>query len=619
MPLRRWTRGPRLAYAMRNPLGGFARVPAAPAVVLRDLWPGNAMVGEKLVRNRTEFDGTPRSLQSGIWEDPTWPAAYRRWLQGFGWLQDLRELGAESARIKARTLVSHWIRQPAAERATMDPSITGARLCAWLGCYEFFAASADDTFRQNLMASLIMEARSIMVLMPEAVYGWQALCALKGLLAVAVSIPDYPEFLTRYLRLIDEVITSQILPDGGHVTRNPEDLFLSVKELAEMLYILQVARLPLPTTLVDAANRTVPALRAMRHGDGGLALFNGSKERDPQLVELVLNRASRARVVAAGLPESGFARLSSGRALLIADAAAPAPKGFDHTAHAGMLSFEFSSGKQRLIVNCGSSTQKGWAEALRYPAAHSVLELGGMSPMTFESNGTTSRPPHVTRTHATQDGAHWLDMTHNGYESQGGGVYHRQLYLGKDGRTLRGEERLEGATLVRSPCVRFHLHPDIMVEPTENGYLLHSEEESWLFQSDGHISVEESVYLGQGTKEATLQLVLTPPLPPRQDAPLPEATQESAPTSIPEDAQTRATAEQDEAQTQEQAAATTEPESTTAEPIPTPQEDDFAAEAAKADVALPQPPIPAVPQPLPAASQLTPPPPLHWALSLISE
>ncbi|MFT8542702.1 heparinase II/III family protein, partial [Acetobacter sp.] len=525
MPLRRWTRAPRLAYAMRNPLGGFARVPAAPAVVLRDLWPGNATVGEKLVRNRTEFDGVPRSLQSGIWDDPAWPAPYRRWLQGFGWLQDLRELGAESARIKARTLVAHWVRLPAAERAVMDPSITGARLSAWLGCYEFFAASADDVFRQHLMASLMMEARSIIVLMPDAAYGWQALCALKGLLAVAVSIPDYPEFLTGYLRLIDEVITSQILPDGGHITRSPEDLFLTVKELAEMLYILQVARLPLPTTLVDAANRTAPALRALRHADGGLALFNGSTERDSQLVELVLNRVSRSRVVAAGLPESGFARLSSGRALLIADAAAPAPAGFDHTAHAGMLSFEFSSGKQRLIVNCGASRQKGWAEALRYPAAHSVLELAGMSPMTFEANGTTSRPPQVSRTHATQDGAHWLDMTHNGYESQGGGLYHRQLYLGKDGRTLRGEEKLEGATLARAPCVRFHLHPDIMVEPTENGYLLHSEEESWLFQSDGQVQVEESVYLGQGRRIKTLQLVLTPPAPPQDEdaaTPLPQ-------------------------------------------------------------------------------------------------
>lgn len=626
MPLRRWTRGPRLAYAMRNPLGGFARVPAAPAVVLRDLWPGNATVGEKLVRNRTEFEGVSRTIQSDVWDDPAWPAAYRRWLQSFCWLQDLRELGAESARIKARTLVSHWIRQPAAERAVTDPSITGARLCAWLGCYEFFAASADDTFRQNLMASLMMEARSIMALMPEAVYGWQALCALKGLLAVAVSIPDYPEFLTRYLRLIDEVITSQILPDGGHVTRNPEHLFLTVKELAEMLYILQVARLPLPTTLVDAANRTVPALRALRHGDGGLALFNGSRERDPQLVELVLNRASRSRVVAASLPESGFARLSSGRTLLIADAAAPAPTGFDHTAHAGMLSFEFSSGKQRLIVNCGASNQKGWAEALRYPAAHSALELGGMSPMTFEANGTISRPPQVSRTHATQDGAHWLDMTHNGYESQGGGVYHRQLYLGRDGRTLRGEEKLEGATLARSPCVRFHLHPDIMVEPTQNGYLLHSEEESWLFQSDGQISVEESVYLGQGKRTATLQLVLTPPLPLQKDAPSPEhdkeeeaeATQQANPLS-------------DADQQEDAPAPEREPES---EPAPA-DTSAIVADGSIPHVAQPaselpeeanMPPSPAsLPKPtgsnavMGRAIGLPPPGPIHWALSLISE
>ncbi|MCP1212051.1 heparinase II/III family protein [Acetobacter okinawensis] len=628
MPLRRWTRGPRLAYAMRNPLGGFARVPAAPAVVLRDLWPGNATVGEKLVRNRTEFDGVSRTLQSGVWDDPAWPAAYRRWLQSFGWLQDLRELGAESARIKARTLVSHWIRLPAAERAVIDPSITGARLSAWLGCYEFFAASADDSFRQHLMASLMMEARSIMVLMPEAASGWQALCALKGLLAVAVSIPDYPEFLTRYLRLIDEVITSQILPDGGHITRNPESLFLSVKELAEMLYILQAARLPLPTTLVEAANRTVPALRALRHGDGGLALFNGSSERDPHLVELVLNRASRARVVAAGLPESGFARLSSGRALLIADAAAPAPKGFDHTAHAGMLSFEFSSGKQRLIVNCGASRQKGWAEALRYPAAHSVLELADMAPMTFEPGGGTSRPPQVSRTHATQDGAHWLDMTHNGYESQGGGVYHRQLYLGKDGRTLRGEEKLEGATLARAPCVRFHLHPDIMVEPTENGHLLHSEEESWLFQSDGQVSVEESIYLGQGQRTATLQLVLTPPLPQeRTPAPTkPDTAEEHADPEQPAEAEDTAhmplPLDSTEADTQAHA-----PENTQALPqevgLLSAGNDQFAGQ--EAQTAFPAAP----PQPQPAANGTTglpypiigqpPPKSIHWALSLISE
>ncbi|MCC6104486.1 heparinase II/III family protein [Acetobacter sp.] len=518
MPLRRWTRTARLAYAMRNPLGGFGRVPEGPAQTLRDPWPGDAIVGEKLVRNQTLFQGELRNLQHRQWDNPAWPDAYRRWLQSFVWLRDLRELGAESARIKARSLVATWIAMPAADRPISDPSITGARLAAWLSYYEFFAAAADDGFRKSLMAALMMEARSIMALMPEEVQGWHALTALKGLLAVAVAIPDQPEFLSRYLRLIDNAISEQFLPDGGPVTRCPEDQFQAVRELAEMLSILQLARLPLPTTLMEAANRAAPALRAMRHGDGGLMLFNGSAEQNPLLVEHVLNRASRSRVLAASLPETGFLRLASGRALLLVDAGAPAAPGHDKTAQAGMLSFEFSSGRQRLIVNCGASTQRGWAQALRQAAAHSVLEFADISPMVVDATGAVIKRPKITRTHVTQDGAHWLQMTHDGYQPQGGGLYSRQLYLGKDGQTLRGEETLHGGTRADF-CVRFHLHPEVMVEQVENGFLLYTQEESWLFQSDAHASVEESVYLGGPERVATLQIVLFPTLPPEPEPP----------------------------------------------------------------------------------------------------
>ncbi|KFL88328.1 Heparinase II/III-like [Acetobacter malorum] len=510
MPLRRWTRDARLTFAMRNPLGGFSRVPAAPALTLRDLWPGDPLVGERLVRNQSLFEGVVRNLQHLQWDNPAWPEAYRRWLQGFTWLRDLRELGAESARIKARSMVATWIGQPASERPITDPSVTGARLAAWLSYYEFFAAAADDHFRQNLMAALIMEARSIMALMPEGARGWRALTALKGLLAVAVAIPDHPEFLSRYLKLIDQEIDQQFLADGSHITRCPEDQFQAVRELAEMLSILQTARLPLPTRLMEVADRAAPALRAMRHGDGGLMLFNGSRERDPQLIEQVLNRASRGRVVAASQPESGYIRLTSGRTMLFADAAGPAPAGYDSTAHAGMLSFEFSSGRQRIIVNCGASAQRGWSEALRVPAAHSVLEMGSLSPITRNQSGTITRRPTVTRAQASQDGSHWLHMTHDGYKPQGGGVYSRQLYLGKDGQTLRGAEALEG-TESRDFCVRFHLHPDITVEEIEHGFLLYTHEESWLFQANVAAYLEDSVYLGSGERVDSLQIVLCPP------------------------------------------------------------------------------------------------------------
>ncbi|GAN68104.1 heparinase II/III family protein [Acetobacter orleanensis] len=532
MPLRRWTRDARLTFAMRNPLGGFSRVPAAPALTLRDLWPGDPLVGERLVRNQSLFEGVVRNLQHLQWDSPSWPEAYRRWLQGFTWLRDLRELGAESARVKARSMVAIWIGQPVSERPIADPSITGARLAAWLSYYEFFAAAADDHFRQNLMAALIMEARSIMALMPEEARGWRALTALKGLLAVAVAIPDHPEFLSRYLRLIDQEIDQQFLADGSHITRCPEDQFQAVRELAEMLSILQTARLPVPTRLMEAADRAAPALRAMRHGDGGLMLFNGSRERDPQLIEQVLNRASRGRVVAASQPESGYIRLTSGRAMLFADAAGPAPDGYDSTAHAGMLSFEFSSGRQRIIVNCGASTQRGWAEALRFPAAHSVLDIPSLSPFQRDQSGRMARRPTVTRAQASQDGAHWLHMTHDGYKPQGGGVYSRQLYLGKDGQTLRGAEALEG-TESRDFCVRFHLHPEITVEEVEHGFLLYTHEECWLFQANVPAYLEDSVYLGSGERVDTLQIVLCPPEAPEPPEEHAAAEDEATPYAEP--------------------------------------------------------------------------------------
>ena len=63
------------------------------------------------------------------------------------------------ARGRARALLADWIgsaNHPIAQR----PDIAGARLSAWLNHYDFFAASADDAFRQRMMARLVADARA---------------------------------------------------------------------------------------------------------------------------------------------------------------------------------------------------------------------------------------------------------------------------------------------------------------------------------------------------------------------------------------------------------------------------------------------------------------------------
>ena len=84
--------------------------------------------------------------------------------------------------------------------------------------------------------------------------------------------------------------------------------------------------------------------------------------------------AERLGVEAAFLPEalvwlrdSGYARLTQGAAVLIADIARIGPDYLPAHAHADTLSFELSLGARRIVVNSGTSVYGNGAERLRQP------------------------------------------------------------------------------------------------------------------------------------------------------------------------------------------------------------------------------------------------------------
>src|SRR6202044_3321242 len=104
------------------------------------------------------------------------------------WLRDLRALGTDAARLRARALVSEWIADPPSDPVAHRPDVVGARITAWLGHYDFFAATADDAFRQRLMSRLVADARGLSAALPAEELDARALTALKGLGAAAVAL-----------------------------------------------------------------------------------------------------------------------------------------------------------------------------------------------------------------------------------------------------------------------------------------------------------------------------------------------------------------------------------------------------------------------------------------------
>jgi uncharacterized heparinase superfamily protein len=508
-----WMRGVRLRMA-RLPSLRMTRVPDAPALPVRDPWPGDPARGADLLKGALSLGGRVVVLRTGGFDDAGGAPELRAAAHGFTWLRDLRALGTDAARMRARALVGDWITASQLDPIADRPDVAGARIAAWLGHYDFFAASADDGFRQKLMARLVADARSLAAALPTEEVDARALTALKGLIAAAVALPDHAAFLNRALRVLPQELARQVLADGSHAERSPAQLMAALQDLTEIRALLQAAQMPPPPVLASAIERLGPALRSLRHADGGLALFNGSKEENPALVELVLAQAGRSGRAPASLSEGGFQRLQAGRSVLIVDCGVPAPPRLDRLAHAGTLSFELSVGRDRMVVNCGAAPASGaeWRDAARSTAAHSTLVIGDTNSSELKPEGLGRRPEHVEAQRQEAAGAHWLEASHDGYARPFGAIHRRRLYVAESGEDIRGEDAVEAATPLPY-VVRFHLHPTVDASLQQDGdaaLLRLPAGSGWRLRADGaQVTLEESIYLGGEEPQRSEQVVLT--------------------------------------------------------------------------------------------------------------
>ncbi|SMH54812.1 heparinase II/III family protein [Azospirillum agricola] len=515
----------RLAYG--NPLYALmlgGRAPGALAVIPPDPWPGDAGDGSAILAGVLRFAGQAVAVDpigEPNWRLPGASAGWLRALHGFDWMRDLRAVGGDMARRRARVLVWSWLDHNGGWNAqSWAPDILGARVANWIGLHDFYCASADDEFRARVFENLARQVRHLGRVLPGALDGERLVVALKGLVYGGFCLPDHEKAGYEALRLLDRELPRQILPDGGHVERNPSVQLRVLRDLIDMRAVLRVARAEVPESLQHAIDRMTPALRFFRHADGGLALFNGGREEEAGLVDTVLAQADARGRPLKSAPHTGFERLIAGRTLALLDTGAPPAPGLDRTAHAGILSMEVSVGKERLIVNCGSHpSQRGrWRAALAGSAAHSTVVIADTnSAEVLENGGLGRRPSHVGCERQESDGAVLVVATHNGYSKGFGFLHRRRVYLADNGEDLRGEDTLEpviGATPTGQPfAIRFHLHPQVQPALIQGGAQVELRLPSgnvWRMRATGAVlELAESIYMGSGDEpRRTSQIVM---------------------------------------------------------------------------------------------------------------
>ncbi len=492
-------------------------VPERFALTCPDPWPGDTEAGEALVRHEPTFPFEPGFCA---------PSSLSH-----AWLRDLRALGTPAARAAARGLLSVWMD---ANRDRWTPAVwsapvLGERLAQWVGFYDFYAPGSDAAFRESLVRSFAEQFHHLRRTASARLVGAEAFAVLKGLVAGALAMGEGAADLARVSALLTERLEAEILPDGGHISRSPSEHLDVLGHLLDLRAVLKAARLMPPHALATAIERMGPALKLYRHGDGRLALFHGGHAGDARRIETALGLVGTRGRVLRRLPATGYERLALGRGLVLVDVGPPPPPPFDARAHAGLLAFEFSVGKERLLVNCGApfpvradetdgedlstATDRAWRQASAATAAHTTLVVEDTNACRVKADGGLARrPTHVTAQRHEQAGIPTVEVEHDGYQRAYRLIHHRVLRLRAEGEELAGQDNLRGPA-GRSFALRWHLPPGAQAALVSDGQaalIRAASGAGWRLEvsteSPVRLALEPSVGCGTGSPRHALQI-----------------------------------------------------------------------------------------------------------------
>ncbi|MGE0061168.1 MAG: heparinase II/III family protein [Xanthobacteraceae bacterium] len=454
-------------------------------------------------------------------------------LLGFGWLRHLRAADSAITRSNARALVEDWISiQGGWHKTGWRIDILSRRIISWLSQAPLVLQDADAKFYRRFIRSLARQARYLRHTVRNAPDGAVRIQALVALCLVALCMDGQSRQLRPMLRRLTAELDRQILPDGGHISRNPGTLIDILLDLLPLRQVLAHRNVPPPAGLNNSIDRMMPMLRFFRLGDGNFGQFNGMGPTPVDLLATVLAYDDARGAPVANAPHSGYQRLETGDTVMLMDTGKPPPLSVSQDGHAGCLSFETSWKRHRLIVNCGlpAMNRENWRQVARTTAAHSTVTFNDTSSAQLGS-GTSFRRllggipivggPHrvATERHETQDGI-ILSATHDGYAREFGILHRRVLRLAADGREIHGEDNFlpaHGDSLPKKGAddyaIRFHLHPAVKANRLTDGHgvmLTLPDRDVWTFDSHGYpVEIEESVYLaGPDGPRRTVQIVM---------------------------------------------------------------------------------------------------------------
>jgi uncharacterized heparinase superfamily protein len=430
----------------------------------------------------TFLNETRRVVSAGDWNAAGVPKLWLYNLHYFDWIN--ARAASTDASLPARAV--RWMRRWIAENPPpygngWEPYPLSLRIVNW-SKWLLREPAPDREAVEEITRSLATQAHVLSQCLETDLLGNHLFENAKALLFAGCYFegPAADAWFARGAGVLVRELSQQILADGAHFELSPMYHALVLEGVLDVLSLAQAyperpwrASDLDPSRLAGIASSMLDWLRALTHPDGRIALLNDAAfaiAADPALLERYAKQAGvevpathdtdRVRVLA----PSGFVRVDRGPVSAVLDVAKIGPDHVPGHGHADTLTFEWSLGGERVVVDSGTSLYAEGGERLRQrgTAAHNTVVVDGRDSSEVWKAFRDARRAYPRDVQVELSGEPWrVAATHDGYRRLRGRVVHRREWqFGHD--ALYVVDRVDGEHAFAHS--RFHFHPSVDVQ-----------------------------------------------------------------------------------------------------------------------------------------------------------
>ena len=412
--------------------------------------------------------GVSKTLTLPIsWRDPDHGRNAQLWWMTLNYMEYLE--GTDDDLFAS--LVESWIAaaQPYGRgywRDTFNSYAISIRTVVWM--QQLARRSGLPTpLRERMIASIATQLQFLEDNLETDIGGNHLVRNIKALLLGSVFFEGPPADRWRELslNLLKEELRRQILGDGVHFERSPSYHNQVFVDLLEMRYALGGD--PLGGQLDHSLAAMAQAIADLAHADGrpaqfsdaGLSMSYTSADCLGAYERVFGSRPQRQTVFS--YPHAGYFGLAGNDGLVVVDCGPIGPDDLPGHGHGDILSFEWSVGGKRLIVDQGvfEYVDGPRRTAARSASSHNTLSIEGLEQADFFSDFRVGRRPRpeVVRYAATPEGF-ILEGRHDGYAPF---IHTRVLELSRNQLTIL--DRVDGGPAAGT-VVGLLLHPEATID-----------------------------------------------------------------------------------------------------------------------------------------------------------